>query len=121
MVRVLVVDDDATIRAMETRILCEAGYDVVVAKDGRSALDLATETLPDLILLDVMMPGLSGLEVARLLRASPATKKIPVLFVTSRTRASAMNDGFKAGGSAYLTKPFTRKRLLELVEELVST
>ena len=119
MARILVVEDDATIRAMETRILSGAGHEVLSFQDGASALVAARQSPPDLVVLDVMMAGLSGFEVARMLRAEPGTAEVPVLFVTSKTGASAMDEGLRAGGSAYLTKPFSRARLLELVRKLL--
>ncbi len=120
MARILIVEDDGTIRAMQSRILSGAGHEVIEAKDGASALAAIKENVPDLVILDVMMAGLSGFEVARLLRAQPSTATIPVLFVTSRTSASAMDEGLEAGGSAYLTKPFSSSRLLQIVDKLLA-
>ena len=119
MARILIVEDDATIRAMESRILSGAGHEVEESKDGASALQLAKEIPFDLVILDVMMAGLSGFDVARMLRADPGTSMVPVLFVTSKTGARSMDEGLRAGGSAYLTKPFSSNRLLELVEKLL--
>ena len=120
MARILVVEDDATILKMEERILQEAGHEVACFRDGQSALADARQNPPDLVVLDIMMAGLSGFEVARLLRAEPVTKEIPVIFVTAKSNASSMNEGFKAGGSAYLTKPFSGRRLLALVDKLLA-
>ncbi|MFW5878840.1 MAG: response regulator transcription factor [Myxococcota bacterium] len=118
MARIIVVEDDAAILKMEERILSAAGHEVMCFRDGASALEEARGSPPDLVILDVMMAGLSGFEVARLLRAEPGTALVPVIFVTARNEARSMNEGFKAGGSAYLTKPFSGNRLLALVNKL---
>jgi two-component system, OmpR family, response regulator MtrA len=120
MKRILVAEDDAAIRKMEARILLAAGYTVDAVEGGDEALLAAEAHRPDLAVLDVMMPGLSGFELARRLRALPALSELPVVFVTARSDAASMNEGFKAGGSVYLTKPFSSQRLVELVGRLLS-
>ncbi len=116
MSRVLVVEDDEAIRHMEERILVSAGHEVEQAGDVNSArARLAAPNLPDLIVLDVMMPGASGLELSREMRADPRLSMIPVIVVTARTGAEAMRLGFEAGATHYLSKPFTKQKLLEIV------
>jgi two-component system phosphate regulon response regulator PhoB len=115
--RILVVEDDEAIRHMEERILVAAGHlvdQVANVIDARERL--AAPELPDLVVLDVMMPGASGLELSREMRADERFSRIPVVVVTARTGAEAMRLGFDAGATHYLSKPFTKQKLLEIVE-----
>ncbi|MDF1564566.1 MAG: response regulator [Deltaproteobacteria bacterium] len=117
MSRILVVEDDEAIRKMEERILVEAGHQVDLCVDVAGArIRLAAPNLPDLVVLDLMMPGDSGLDLSREMRADPRLEKIPVVVVTARTGAEAMRAGFDAGATHYLSKPFTKQKLLEIVE-----
>ena len=90
----------------------EQGYEVLVAVDGESALDVANNARPDLILLDVMMPGIDGYETCRRLKAIPALKSIPVIFLTARGDTAGVVEGFDAGGTDYVTKPFNGREVL---------
>jgi two-component system phosphate regulon response regulator PhoB len=113
--RILVVEDDSAIRHMEERILSSAGHEVVEAADVPSARSVLDTRPPDLVVLDLMMPGGSGLDLARQMRATPHLAKIPVVVVSARARAEDMRQGFEAGATHYLAKPFTRQKLLEIV------
>ena len=120
MKRILVVEDDQAIRQMEARILGSAGYQVEAAATGDEALSrLKSGEPPHLVVLDVMMPGLSGLELSRSMKADERLSRVPVIFVTARSDAESMNAGFKAGGVLYLSKPFTRQKLLAMVGAVV--
>ncbi len=103
--RILVVDDNPTNRLVLVKPLQKAGYDTLEAEDGFRAVELATSEIPDLILLDVMMPQRDGLEVAEILGANAATASIPVIFVTGATEPKDIVKAFSAGGSDYITKP----------------
>ena len=121
MSRILVVEDDEAIRHMEERILVAAGHQVDQAVDVISArARLQAPNPPDLVVLDVMMPGASGLDLSREMRKDPRYQKIPVVVVTARTGAEAMRVGFEAGATHYLSKPFTKQKLLEIVELALS-
>jgi len=104
--RVLVVDDEAVNVAVLCGILGRAGYEVLSATDGASALALATAERPDMILLDVMMPGESGFEVCTRLKHDPTTAHIPIIFVTSLSDVSQKLTGLELGAVDYITKPF---------------
>lgn len=109
--KVLVVDDDPTVRDVLTTLLGFDGFEVAAAPDGPTALQLAKTLDPDIVLLDVVMPGLNGLEVCRALRdGSPATR---IVMLTGRGTAEDELDGVAAGAHAYLRKPFSPLELLE--------
>jgi len=114
--RVLVVEDDATLRETVEYNLRHQGYDVVVAEDGRAALELARAGQPDLILLDVMLPGLDGLEVCRILRQETS---LPILMLTARTDEIDRVVGLEMGADDYLTKPFSMRELMARVKALL--
>ena len=103
---VLVVDDDAPLRALCRATLVEAGFRVLEAADGDEALELIARDRPDLILLDVMMPRLSGWAVAAELLAEPATGEIPIIFVSGRREAADRLRAQELSASGYVTKPF---------------
>lgn len=115
--RVLVVDDDERIAASVRRALDYAGYDVSVAHNGPAAVAAAGSGDPDLIVLDVMMPGYDGLEVARRLRR--AGNNTPILMLTARTSVPDRVDGLEAGADDYLIKPFAHNELLARVRALL--
>jgi DNA-binding response OmpR family regulator len=120
MARVLVVDDDATVLALERQVLEREGLEVVTATDGTAAVALLREQTFGLILLDIMMPGgVDGFAVARALREDERHKRTPVVFISGRTDPEATREGFKAGGSMFLTKPFNAMQLARLVKTLV--
>ncbi|MDX1570832.1 MAG: diguanylate cyclase [Xanthomonadales bacterium] len=102
---ILVVDDTRTNLEIMAAILREEGYGVTLAPDGKKALELAPELEPDLILLDVMMPGIDGFETCRRLKAMESTREIPVIFVTTRTQQEHIVEGFDAGAIDYIGKP----------------
>jgi len=103
--KILIVDDDADTVKFISMILTRLGYDVVAALSGQHALDLARSEQPDLIVLDVMMPGLDGYEVARILRQNPETATTPILMFTAKTQVDDKVNGYNAGVNIYLTKP----------------
>lgn len=113
---ILVVDDEEEIRSVLRLMLTRAGYDVREAEDGESALVAVQGKLPDLILLDVLMPGMDGFEVCRRVRAEAATSRIPILMLSAKTDARSREEGLRAGATAYLTKPFVPAELIRHVE-----
>jgi DNA-binding response OmpR family regulator len=119
MTTVLVVDDEAPIRLL-CRVNLEAeGMKVLEAADGDKGLELARAEHPDVVLLDVMMPGRSGWEVAEELLADEATSDIPIIFLTARAEIRDRAKGIDLGGVDYVTKPFNPVELAPLVEDLV--
>ena len=118
--RVLIVDDERSIRMLCRVNLGASGMDVLEADDGRAGLELARRELPDLILLDVMMPGLDGWSVARELAADKRTKDIPVIFITARADPADRRLGEQLGGVGYVVKPFDPVGIGELVEDVLT-
>jgi DNA-binding response OmpR family regulator len=120
MTRVLVIDDEAPIRLL-CRVNLEAEQmEVAEAADGRSGLELAREDPPDVILLDVMMPGLDGWQVAEELLADERTRMIPIVFLTARAEVRDRARGLDLGGVDYVTKPFNPVELAPLVRDLLA-
>jgi DNA-binding response OmpR family regulator len=117
---VLVVDDDADIRDLVAFKLGQAGYEVETASDGPSALSSVAARLPDVAVLDVTMPGMSGIDVCRALRADPATASILVLMLTARAQERDVEDGFGAGADDYVVKPFSPRELVSRVDALLA-
>ena len=116
---VLVADDEEDIRALVAFRLKRAGYDVITAADGAEALTLATTRLPDLVVLDMMMPKATGLEVTRSLREQDSTKDIPVILLTARAQEADVASGFAAGADDYVKKPFSPMDLQLRVQALL--
>jgi DNA-binding response OmpR family regulator len=102
-------------------LLRRAGYEVVVARDGREALEAVHRLKPDLVVLDVMLPAVDGFEVCRRVRCAPALQHIPILFLTARGLKNEIAKGLALGATAYITKPFATKELVETVAELLRT
>ena len=109
---VLIVDDVPDNVALLHDALDEAGYTVLVALDGTSALARAAQALPDLVLLDAVMPGIDGFEVARRLKADPATAAIPIIFMTGLTETEHLVAALEAGGADYVTKPVNPREVM---------
>lgn len=120
MSRVLVVDDDPVIRGLLEVNLELEGYEVRLAVDGSDALAQVAAEHPDLVLLDIMMPGIDGWEVAQQLKGDERTAHIPVAFLTARAMGTDVKRGTDLGADAYVTKPFDPEELLELVGRLVT-
>jgi DNA-binding response OmpR family regulator len=119
MTRVLVIDDEAPIRLLCRVNLQAEGMDVLEAADGPTGLDAARENRPDVILLDVMMPGLDGWRVAEQLLDDPLTSEIPIIFLTARAEFRDRARGLDIGGIDYITKPFNPVELAPLVRGLL--
>ena len=117
---VLVADDDADILELVALRLGTAGYDVVTAPDGEEALRVARERRPDLAVLDVTMPKLTGYDVTRELRADQKTNRMPVILLTARVQETDVAAGLEAGADDYLRKPFNAAELRERVAELLA-
>jgi DNA-binding response OmpR family regulator len=113
--RVLVVDDQAVNLELLSHILAAAGYEVQVASSGARALQVAQADPPDIVLLDVIMPGLSGLEVAERLKELPETRSVPVIFLSALASVEDKVRGFTAGGVDYITKPFQAREVVARV------
>ncbi len=112
----LLVEDDPDIRHLVSYKLGKGGLDVIAVADGVAALREARAHPPDLVLLDVRMPRLSGIEVCRELRAGPLTADVPIIMLTARSRPQDLEQGYAAGATDYVVKPFSPRDLLARVE-----
>ncbi len=112
---ILLIDDDAAIRKVLGRRLEGQGFHVVGAEDGEEGLRTAEAVLPDLILLDVMMPKMKGREVCAILKANPRTKEIPVIFLSALGLADHISAGMRLGADDYVVKPFHPDKLNERI------
>ena len=116
--KILIVDDEPEFaKLIKTRLTSE-GYLVDTAKDGQQGLD-KVKACPDLVILDVMMPNLGGIEFAKIIKESPETAKIPIIFLTAKEDEQTRIDGIRSGADYFLTKPFDSAKLLEVIKKLV--
>ena len=120
MARLLVVEDDPIIQVLVREVLVGAGYEVAVADDGESGLEQVRAERPDLMVLDVMMPGIDGYEVLAQVRGNPETAELPVVMLTALNSDEDIQKGFAAGANDYVTKPFQAEELLASVSALVA-
>ena len=118
--RIVVADDDQDILDLVVFKLTQAGYDAVPVSDGVAALAAIEADLPRLAILDVMMPGLSGMDVLRKVRANEATKDLDIILLTARSRDSDVDAGFAIGASDYVVKPFSPRELVHRVNALLA-
>ncbi|GAA2371877.1 response regulator [Dactylosporangium salmoneum] len=119
MPTVLLVDDDRDVRSMLETVLDGAGFDVAAHDNGRAAVRDALRRVPDLAVLDVSMPGMSGLDVCRELRAHPETAQLPIVLLTALGQWLDVASGFAAGADDYVVKPFSPRDLLQRIEQLL--
>jgi DNA-binding response OmpR family regulator len=117
---VLVADDDADIRDLVAFKLEQAGFEVISVEDGQTALEQARSRRPTLAVLDVSMPGLSGIDVCRMLRGDPATAGMLVIMLTARVQEQDVEGGFSAGADDYVTKPFSPRELVSRIQALLT-
>lgn len=115
---ILLVDDEPQTRDLLRLMLKRDGYEVFDAEDGFDALKKVKSLLPDMVLLDVMMPDIDGITVCKKIRSDEATANIPVVMLSARTHEEAVRRGIAAGATRYLTKPIGRESLLEHVREV---
>jgi len=116
---ILVIDDEPDLVELVEFNLKKDGYEVIVAKNGQSGLEIAQKHVPDLIVLDLMMPGIDGLEVCRQLRGDPRTKQIPMIMLTAKSAEADRIVGLELGADDYVTKPFSPRELVARVRALL--
>lgn len=116
---IMIVDDDLTILTLVDLMLRRLHFSVLKAKDALSALQLLEMSVPDLIILDVMMPDMDGFELCKQLRAHPSTAETPIVFLSARTDSESVTKGFKAGANAYVSKTSVYPDLATNVRKLL--
>ena len=119
MARILIAEDDPKQAEVIRRYVVAEGHAATLVRSGRDAVDEVRHELPDLLVLDVMMPGMDGLDVCRVLRADPATRDLPVLVLTARAAEEDMLLGFDLGADDYLTKPYSPRELMARARALL--
>ena len=117
--RILIVEDEQAIREMVCLALSQGGYDCLEAADANEAQQRILEGLPDLILLDWMLPGMSGIDYARKLRRDKLTQGVPVIMLTARTQEEDKVRGLDTGADDYITKPFSTRELVQKVADML--
>ena len=117
--KVLAVDDSATIRTSISFVLKEAGYEVVEAVDGVDGLAKAKDDKFNLVITDINMPNMDGIELTKNLRATEGYKFTPIIALTTENQASKMDEGKAAGATGWIVKPFTSEKLLAIVKKII--
>ena len=117
--RVLMIDDDPVMRKLIIEMLGHR-YQVMVSSNGLELPRLMTEFVPDLVLLDVMMPWVNGLQICRTIKSNSVWKKVPIIFISGRKKPADVELGMKQGADAYLTKPFSMVELLHQIQTLLN-
>ncbi len=120
MARILIIDDSVTERTVITSWLTKAGHVAMEAAEAEAGIALALQQRPDLILMDVILPGRNGFEATRQLRKTPATSSIPVVIISSKSQASDLAWGKRQGAMDYLPKPFGEEALLKTIAQVLS-
>lgn len=115
---VLVVEDETSVRILLARVLRQKGYAVLTASEGATAWTLIKDAAPDMVLLDLMLPGMDGMELCRLIREDPLTQDLPVIVATGRGRLADQVGGLDGGADDYIVKPFSTGELLARVAGL---
>jgi len=118
---ILIVDDEPGVVVAIQFLMEQQGYSVLIAQRGEDALDLVYKYKPDLIILDIMLPGISGWEVCEIIRLNPAYRNVKIIFLTARGAEAEIARGLSLGADAYITKPFSNDRLVARVNALLAS
>lgn len=118
--KILIVDDEPNIVLSLEFLMQQSGYEVAVARDGAEALELLASFMPDLVLLDVMLPKINGFEVCQKIRDNPMWREVKVVMLSAKGRESEISKGMALGADAYVTKPFSTRELVEQVASLLA-
>ena len=119
MSKVLIVDDEPNILLSLEFLMKKQGYKVFIARDGEEAMDIINEEVPEIVVLDIMMPQVDGYEVCTYIKASPSFQHIKVIFLTAKTKPEDIEKGKEIGADAYMTKPFSTRNLMKKVKEML--
>ena len=121
MARILIVDDSPSQLMGIRRIVEKLGHDALTAEDGAAGVEAAKREIPDLILMDVVMPNLNGFHATRSITREPTTKHIPVILVTTKDQDTDRVWGMRQGAKAYITKPFSESELADVINQYIAT
>ena len=121
MPKILIVDDSPTETHILTKMLDKNGYQVVTAESGETGVEVAKKELPDLVLMDVVMPGLNGFQATRQLKKEPTTAHIPVVIVTTKDQETDKIWGMRQGAKDYLTKPVQEESLINTIQAILGS
>ena len=116
---ILIVDDEPSIVVPIQFLMEQQGYSVIVAENGHDALDVIYKYIPDLVLLDIMLPGIDGYEVCEIVRLNPKLRNIKIIFLTAKGREVEIAKGLALGADAYITKPFSNAELVAKVKTVL--
>ena len=117
--KILLIDDSETILQMEQMILAKEPYELLIARDGAEGVARALESIPDLILMDVVMPRMGGFEALRQLRGNQRTRAVPVVMLTTKAEADSIETGYASGCNDYIVKPIDSMELIAKVRDLL--
>ncbi len=118
--KILVVDDDPYILMSLEFLMKKNGFEVMVARNGTEALDIVEKQVPDIVLLDIMMPDVDGYAICKHIKSSKKLKEAKVVFMSAKSKETDIRKGYDLGASLYVTKPFSTRQLLKQVQELIS-
>ena len=119
--KVLVVDDDPYILMSLEFLMKKSGYEVMIARNGTEALELVEKQIPDIVLLDIMMPDVDGYQICKHIKKSDTLKHTKVVFMSAKTKESDIQKGYDLGASLYIIKPFSTRELVKQIKELMIT
>ena len=117
---ILIVDDEPSIVVPVQFLMQQQGYNVLIAEDGHDALDMIYKYQPDLVLLDIMLPGIDGYEVCEIVRLNPKLRDVKIIFLTAKGREVEIAKGLALGADAYITKPFSNAELVAKVKTVLN-
>jgi DNA-binding response OmpR family regulator len=120
MAKILIAEDEPDIRELVAFMLRFAGYEVLAASNGEEAVQTASREIPDLVLMDVRMPRMTGYDACRLMKANPDLRDVPVVFLSAKGQESEIQSGLAAGAEEYLLKPFSPDELTNRVRTILS-
>lgn len=118
--KILVVEDEESLLKLESILLTSKGYDVKGVANGQAALDAIAEEIPDLVLLDIMLPEMDGFEVCRRIKENPLTEDLPVVMLTAKKSREDMTRGQEVGADWYITKPFKSANVIETIQRFLN-
>jgi DNA-binding response OmpR family regulator len=117
--RILIVDDDPYILMSLEFLMKKSGYDVMIARNGKETLDLLNKSVPDLVLLDIMMPDVDGYAICKHIKSTKKLRDCKVVFLSAKSKESDVQKGYDIGAELYITKPFSNKELVKKIGELL--